>query len=192
MEDYRAIRALFDDNCITVHQAYNEEVASAAVREKRLDASPSFWSRMTWIKPSFCWMMYRCGYSYKDANQKRVLAIRMKHDNFIELLRLGGLAHQAHKRGESVVVQWDPERGPRLEKLQYRSLQVGIPPTLQEQWIGEWIESIEDVTEVAKKLKQRLESDPDVSASDLIDQGLLPREQLYYVPEDIGENLDMS
>lgn len=31
--------------------------------------------RMTWIKPSFLWMMYRAGWGFKDKGQRRVLAI---------------------------------------------------------------------------------------------------------------------
>lgn len=38
-------------------------------------------------------MMYRCGYSYKDAGQERVLAIRMKHEHFRELLAMGVVCH---------------------------------------------------------------------------------------------------
>ncbi|WP_422570328.1 DUF4291 family protein, partial [Erwinia billingiae] len=29
---------------------------------------------MTWIKPSFLWMMYRSGWGMKDPGQKRILA----------------------------------------------------------------------------------------------------------------------
>ena len=64
---YRQIRALFDDDTITVYQAYSKTIAEAAVREQRLTASPEFsGTRMTWVKPSWCWMMYRSGYSFKD------------------------------------------------------------------------------------------------------------------------------
>ena len=192
MAAYREIRALFDDECVTVYQAYNSEIASAAVREQKLSASPSFLSRMTWVKPSFCWMMYRCGYSFKDVNQERVLAIRMKHENFEKLLRHACLAQQSHKRGTSVIVQWDPERSPRIGKLDYRSLQVGIPPTILEKWIEEWIESISDVTDMARALKEKLNEDKKVSASELVEQGLLPRERVYEVSQDIRETLEMS
>jgi hypothetical protein len=55
---YRQIRALFDDKTITVYQAYSASIAIPAVRDQRLDASPDFLlGRMTWIKPSWCWMM---------------------------------------------------------------------------------------------------------------------------------------
>jgi len=55
---YRQIRASYDEDTITVYQAYSAEIAIAAVQEQRLSASPKFsGTRMTWIKPSWCWMM---------------------------------------------------------------------------------------------------------------------------------------
>lgn len=56
---YRQIRAVYDKDTITVYQAYQESIATAAVREQKLNASADFrFNRMTWIKPSWCWMMY--------------------------------------------------------------------------------------------------------------------------------------
>merc|ERR1711963_806137 len=40
---------------------------------------------MTWIKPSFAWMMYRSGYGRKP-NQTNVLKIKLGHDAVAELL----------------------------------------------------------------------------------------------------------
>jgi hypothetical protein len=55
---YRQIRALYDEETITVYQAYSAEIAIPAVAEQKLSASPAFkYGRMTWIKPSWCWMM---------------------------------------------------------------------------------------------------------------------------------------
>lgn len=65
MSEYRAIRAKFDNNCITVYQAYNKEIAEAAVVKQKLSVPAYRPDRGTWFKPSWCWMMYRCGYSYK-------------------------------------------------------------------------------------------------------------------------------
>lgn len=84
---YRQIRALYDEETITVYQAYSSAIADPAVKQQRLSASPAFsHTRMTWIKPSWAWMMYRCGYSFKDKGQERVLAIRMTHEGFRQLL----------------------------------------------------------------------------------------------------------
>lgn len=62
----RQIRAYYDEETITVYQAYNSEIASAAVQKQKLCASPHFrLARMTWIKPSWCWMMYARGIHIK-------------------------------------------------------------------------------------------------------------------------------
>lgn len=91
---YRQIRALYDEETITVYQAYSAAIADPAVKAQRLSASPAFSNtRMTWIKPSWAWMMYRCGYSYKDKGQERVLAIRMRHEHFRQLLEQAVVCH---------------------------------------------------------------------------------------------------
>lgn len=56
---HRQIRALYDEETITVYQAYSAEIAEPAVKAQRLNASPKFsGTRMTWIKTSWCWMMF--------------------------------------------------------------------------------------------------------------------------------------
>ncbi|KAJ3472506.1 hypothetical protein NLG97_g10933 [Lecanicillium saksenae] len=195
---YRQIRAQYDAHTITVYQAYSPTIANAAVAAQRLNASPDFKpGRMTWIKPSWAWMMYRAGYSYKDARQARILALRMKHEHFIGLLQRGVLSHGAgidHTRDKTgeVRVQWDPERTPALERLPYRSIQIGIPGSLSDRWANEWIHSIEDVTETARALKKALDEDPDVSLGELIERGLVPAERPFTVPESIITKLDMT
>lgn len=190
---FRTIRATYDEECITVYQAYNTSIAEAAVESQRLSASPLYRpGRATWIKPSWCWMMYRSGYSYKDSNQERILAIRMKHENFARLLKNATLAGAPHTRGESVVVQWDPERGPRLEKLDHRSIQIGIPGAVRDQWVEEWIESIEDVTQKAREMKKKLYEDPSIGIEELANLGLMPKERLYDVDDETLDRLEMS
>lgn len=131
---------------------------------------------MTWVKPSWAWMMYRAGYSHKDVRQARVLALRMTHERFLALLERGVLSHggsssisssissstrdTARDKTDEVRVQWDPERTPGLERLPHRSIQIGIPAALSEQWADEWIVSIEDVTQTARNLKQRSRNMP--------------------------------
>ena len=151
---YRQIRASYDDRIITVYQAYSASIAKAAVASQKLHASPDFsFTRMTWIKPSWCWMMYRSGYSTKDARQSRILALKMTHENFQNLLAQAVVCHGAalsdEEKARPVRVQWDPERGPGLEVLGYRSTQIGIGEKLSRKWAEEWIESIEDVTDKA-------------------------------------------
>jgi hypothetical protein len=55
---FREIRAVYDKEGIIVYQAFNAEIAKAAVETQKLNASPLHRIRMTWIKPSWCWMLF--------------------------------------------------------------------------------------------------------------------------------------
>ncbi|EFQ32401.1 uncharacterized protein GLRG_07671 [Colletotrichum graminicola M1.001] len=173
---FRQIRARFDEESITVYQAYNSAIAAAAVEAQRLDASPGFKvTRMTWIKPSWAWMMYRAGYSFKDPGRERILALKMRHGDFVDLLRKGVVARRGNESrdGRGVRIQWDPERDVRLGRLQRRSIQIGTPPRYLE-------------------LKRVLEERPGVGDGELIDLGLLPAEKEFEVPKDVEELLEMN
>lgn len=205
---YRQIRAQYDDHTITVYQAYNAEIASSAVAHQRLNASPLFRPvRMTWIKPSWCWMMYRSGYAAKDANQERILALKMRREDFVGLLERAVLTTETAaasavgtsaagedggKADAAAKVQWDPERSARLGRLDYRSIQIGIRGSLAAEWIERWIVSIEDVTERAKALKAALDADSDISEQELVARGLMPEEKPFHVSDDLRKILNMD
>ena len=200
---YHQIRAQYDTETITVYQAYKTSIANAAVKAQKLNASPDFKpGRMTWVKPSWSWMMYRAGYSYKDPGQSRILALKMKHEHFIGLLEKGVLSkHAASKRDQTeggkrekssdVRIQWDPERTPKLGILPYRSIQIGIPGALSETWANEWIAEIEDVTDKAQELKKAIDENPDITEEELVSLGLIPEERPFEVPESVQKNLEM-
>ena len=140
-QDFREIRACYDNDVVRVYQAYNDEIADLA-NSFHAPLAAGKWSatRMTWIKPSAVWMAYRCGWStLKDKNQARVLALDLSRPKFEELLMTARLSHgsPAEACGEgSVVVQWDPERvmHPQAERKQVltrpltnvRSIQIGL------------------------------------------------------------------
>ncbi|KAJ1563175.1 hypothetical protein HK405_010245, partial [Cladochytrium tenue] len=132
------------------------------------------------------------GLCTKDPGQARILAIRIRREGFIRLLGSGRLSNHGRNNGEAtqgngvghVVVQWDLERGPRLERLSnpgadVRSIQIGIGPALVGRWIEEWIVDIEDVTERAHALESAVRERPDVSAGQLCDMGLIPDEREF-------------
>ncbi|KAH7171010.1 hypothetical protein EDB81DRAFT_777376 [Dactylonectria macrodidyma] len=206
---YRQIRALYDDTTITVYQAYKLSIAQAAVKSQKLNASPDFKpGRMTWVKPSWAWMMYRAGYSHKDPGQSRILAIKMTHEHFIGLLERGVLSTHVQRdqatdsndqistsgkrvKSSDIRIQWDPERTPRLGVLPYRSIQIGIPGALSETWVNEWIDEIEDVTETARELKRVIDEQPDITTEELVNLGLVPKEKPFDVPESVQKRLEM-
>jgi len=198
---YREIRADYTDTTITVYQAYHANIAIPAVTHQSLTASPNFsLTRMTWIKPSWAWMLYRSGYSYKDERQSHILAIKLKHETFFSLLRQAVLSNATTNREESVgkkmekgsvIVQWDPERSIRIGKLGYRSIQIGIRKELVEEYC-KGIVGIEDVTEKARTLKRVLDEEDGVGVEELRERGLVPLERVFEVPEDVRKILKMD
>ncbi|GAA2956939.1 DUF4291 domain-containing protein [Streptomyces enissocaesilis] len=155
----REIRALHTDTTVTVYQAYAPAIGVPAARDGRF---PAAWKRdrMTWIKPSFLWMMYRCGWGTKQ-DQETVLAVEITRDGFDWALRNACLSHYApgvhadradwkrRLRQAPARVQWDPERDVRLNPLPYRSLQLGLAGEAAGRYADEWTVSITDVTPLA-------------------------------------------
>jgi hypothetical protein len=185
----RQVRASYDDATITVYQAYSPEIAGPAVAAGRF-VPPFKRERMTWIKPSFLWMMYRCGWAEKPG-QERVLAISLHRNGFDWALEHSCLSHfvpelyadqkaWARKLKESPVrVQWDPERSLRLQPLEHRSLQVGLSGIAAGLYVDEWIVSIADVTPLAHEIHDRVRGG-DLDAA----ERLLPPERPYPLPSD--------
>ena len=85
-----------------------------------------------------------------------------------------------------------PERSAKLEVLPYRSIQIGIPGALSEQWANEWIVEIEDVTEKARELKRVIDERPDITSEELMALGLVFEERPYDVPESVHTKLEMT
>ncbi|MFD9410527.1 DUF4291 domain-containing protein [Streptomyces sp. NPDC059989] len=180
----RQIRASHTDTTLTVYQAYAPRLGDPAARDGRF---PPAWKRerMTWIKPSFLWMMYRCGWGTK-ADQETVLAIEITRDGFDEALRGACLSHyeprthedrdawQRSLRETSARVQWDPERDLHLNPLPYRSLQLGLSGPASRAYADEWTVSIRDVTPLAREIRGLLRAGEEDAA-----RALLPVETPY-------------
>ena len=127
---------------------------------------------MTWIKPSFTWMMYRSGWGAKPG-QERILGIDILRSGFEWALGHASLSHfeeathgnherwQAQLRSSPVRIQWDPERTLNLEELPWRAIQVGIGGPAVDLFVDRWIAGIEDLTLLAGEVK------------DLVDRGEL-------------------
>ena len=84
-EEKRNIYAVFDDKTIRVYQAYSNEIADEALKLGKFGSKFSL-TRMTWIKPSFLWMMYRSSWASKQG-QERILAIDLKKEGFDEIVK---------------------------------------------------------------------------------------------------------
>ena len=198
----RQIRAFYTDSTVRVYQAYRRSIADPAVASNRLSASPDFkLTRMTWIKPSFCWMAYRAGYSYKDG-QEAILAIDLKRDGFDWLLDQAVLAKNqdsspnGREHGDNsrrptngVVVQWDPERGVQLNRLDYRSIQIGLRGQATAAYSdGDIVAEITDVTDLFQQVHRLALIEGKVDEAEL----LLPRETEYPVKASVRAALRMD
>ncbi|MBL8735949.1 MAG: DUF4291 domain-containing protein [Planctomycetes bacterium] len=155
-EQGRHVLAHFDDDSIVVYQAFRPQIADEAVRLGRF--GPSFLrSRMSWLKPNFLWMMYRCGWATK-VDQERVLAVRLPRPFFDRLLALAvsawfdptaGLTEAEWSRAvasSDVRLQWDPDHNPGGSPLARRAVQLGLRRTVLAEYADRAILSIEDVT----------------------------------------------
>jgi hypothetical protein len=190
----RQIRAVHTADTITVYQAYPPQIALPALAGGRFVA-PFTRDRMTWIKPSFRWMMYRCGWGAKPG-QEHVLAVRIRRTGFEWALTRACLSHfdpdhhadrQAwtrHLRSSPVRVQWDPERSLRLGPLPHRSLQVGLSGEAVHRYVDDWIVDITDVTGTAHAIRDLLRGGDDAGAA-----ALLPPERPYPLPEPVAATI---
>jgi len=182
----RLIRAAYTGETITVYQAYAPQIAGPAVRAGTFTGAFSL-SRMTWIKPSFGWMMHRSGWGHKPG-QECVLAIEITRSGWEWALGHSCLSHyapgasdsreawSAAKASSPVRVQWDPDRALTGGQLPRRAIQVGLSGPAVERYVQEWIVSVSDITALAHRVEQLVRS----GQADLA-QGLVPAERVYPV-----------
>jgi hypothetical protein len=64
VEYVREIFAQYDRQCIRVYQAYNPIIAKEAISLQTFGENFDV-NRMTWIKPSFLWLMHRSNWGTK-------------------------------------------------------------------------------------------------------------------------------
>lgn len=153
----RQIRAVFDAETIRVYQAYSDDIADSALAHGRFVSPPFKMERMTWIKPSFLWMMYRAGWATKPG-QERVLAIRLARAGFDQILARAvhasyerdvygdRTAWQAALKGSDVRLQWDPDHDPAGAPQARRAIQLGLAGETLRQYVLAWCVAIHDVT----------------------------------------------
>jgi len=132
----RHILAHFDDTSIIVYQAYRHSIGRFAVEHGKLGGDFSY-SRMSWIKPNFLWMMYRSGWGTK-VNQEITLALRLRREFFDAVLTSAVASTWDREQfasedewsmavsNSSVRLQWDPDHDPHGARLERRAIQLGL------------------------------------------------------------------
>jgi hypothetical protein len=180
----RQIRAFQNENTLRVYQAFSDEIANSALRRGTFVSPPFSMTRMTWIKPSFLWMMYRSGWGFKDERQTRILAMDITKAGFDWALAHSCESHpeasvtmEAWKRIKEqtpVRVQWDPERNLHFTPLAHRAIQIGLSKEAVGLYVNEWIQAITDVTALAHSIHDLVKIGEVEKAS-----SLLPVERPY-------------
>ena len=157
----RHILAQFDAQSVVVYQAFRPAIGHNAAEHGHFSGPDFGYGRMSWIKPNFLWMMYRCGWATKE-NQEVVLAVRIRREGFDEILRqavpstyVGALyenesAWQESLRTSNVRLQWDPDHDPHGQKLSRRTIQLGLRGDVLRTYGGPWIISIEDISDFVR------------------------------------------
>ena len=194
-DNVQVFNAEWDKEGVYFYQAFKDDIANWALENQRYGGPDFDPKRMTWIKPSFAWVLYRSGYAQKH-HQNRILKIKITHDAVAEILSKCSCRHGGG--GTVGRVQWDPERDlfaacgnvPR-KMIRQRAIQIGVKGSLCEFYVQSII-SIQDVTDLAhivqnahiSKTKDDLEK---ISS-------LLPVERPYMpiCSKEVLENLGMS
>ncbi len=179
----RHIVAYQTDENIVVYQAYNNKIADWAVANQKLGGPAFSYNRMSWIKPNFLWMMYRCGWASKE-NQERVLAITVRKTDWEGILSHAVFSsyqpdvYETHENwkqqlaASEVRLQWDPAHDPYGAKLGRKAIQIGMKGSILQQFGTAMIQRIDDVTEFVKLQKLH------VDRNDLAHL-LVPKETVY-------------
>ena len=164
-----------------IYQAYCDAIADAALDAQRFVA-PFSTQRITWIKPSYLWLMHRSRWAQKSG-QKRILRVRISRKGFDKALREGVLTHpegvshdvwQKRFRDARVHIQWDTERSLRGAALGHYSIQLGLTQNIIDEYVNEWTLSIEDFTKTTNKISTLLRAGKPEQA-----KRLLPAERIY-------------
>jgi hypothetical protein len=194
MASEHEIRADFDRDTIAIYQAYSPAIADAALKAGRFVAPFSF-QRMTWIKPSFLWLMHRSNWGQKSG-QERVLCVRIRRsgwDRALSLAVLTSFEPAAFTSPEEwakqfsvarVHLQWDPERSLRGAWLPYYSIQVGLSRHVIREYVDDWVVAIDDFTLRVRKIYHLLQSGQADKA-----KRQLPPERVYPVSCGVGRRL---
>lgn len=153
----RHILAQFDEESVVVYQAYGHSIGTFAASHGYFGGDFKF-TRMSWIKPNFLWMMYRSGWGTKPG-QEVTLAIRMQRDGFDNILAQAVhstfvpevySSHEAWKERlalSPIRLQWDPDHDPHGTKQDRRAIQLGLSGEVLKKYAREWVVDIEDISD---------------------------------------------
>lgn len=164
MEYVKEVFASYNKKYIRIYQAYNPVIASEAVKLQSFGDNFST-DRMTWIKPSFLWLMYRSNWGTKK-NQECILAIDVHREFFDRMLKkailtspdsmmFDGNEWEKRFKNTDVYCQWDSDRSLDGSPLNRAAIQIGIKGDALRDFLDNGIYKIEDLTPTVRKWNDR-------------------------------------
>jgi hypothetical protein len=160
------ILAHYDAETIVVYQAYRPSIGKYVIEHGAFGGDFSY-SRMSWIKPNFLWMMYRSGWGTKEG-QDITLALRLRRTFFDHLLAQAVVSsfdrseYTTHDdwlsavANSSVRLQWDPDHDPNGKPLVRRAIQLGLRGSALEAFGRRELLDVIDMTEFVGAQRQQL------------------------------------
>lgn len=172
------ILAQYDTTSLVVYQAFKPSIAKYAVENQSFGGPDFSFSRMSWIKTNFLWMMYRSGWASKK-NQECILAVHLKRSGFDSILANAYTAQFQRSQGLStyeigVRLQWDPDHTPNYHKENRRAIQLGLKGDILKKYGTEWIVKITDITDFVKQQRKLVDEDR-------VHELMTPKERVYPV-----------
>jgi hypothetical protein len=189
----RHILAHFDSSSVTVYQAYRPSVGLHVAKHQQFGADFSF-TRMSWIKTNFLWMMYRSGWGAKK-DQEVTLVVRLKrepfdwilenavHSTFVSEVNQDSAEWEKAVSTSSVRLQWDPDHDPAGTKLERRAIQLGLRGDTLVKYARDWIVEIEDISDFIRDQREYAKS------RELYAKLLIPREDVYPITDSKTKSL---
>ena len=195
MEYVKEVFASYNKKYIRIYQAYNSTIAEEAVRLQNFGNSFNT-NRITWIKPSFLWLMYRSNWGTKK-NQECILAVDVHRDFFNRMLEkailtspdsmmFDGNEWEKRFKNTDVYCQWDSDRSLNGTPINRYAIQIGIKGEAMRDFLDNGIYKIEDLTPTVRKWNERRKKRQ-------LNINELPSERLYPVNDKkIRNRLDMK
>jgi Domain of unknown function (DUF4291) len=187
----KQVIAQTDGENMIVYQAFNPRITDYAVAHQQFGGPDYSFSRMSWIKPGFLWMMYRAGWAAKE-DQQRILAITVPITHFKTILQQATLSsfdsqlYAAEANWKSALaatevrLQWDPDHDPYGNKQERKAIQIGLKGECLKNFCTKWLVKIEDITDFVKQEHEKLLKD---QLADL----LVPIEDVLDLNDDVME-----
>jgi len=179
------ILAHYNADTIVVYQAYRPSIGKYAIENRAFGGDFSY-SRMSWIKPNFLWMMFRSGWGTKEG-QELILGLRILRQFFDALLARAVTSSwdssdqttydewKAAVASSDVRLQWDPDHDPHGKPISRRAMQLGLRGAALEAFGRRELLEVIDMTNFVAEQRSHLQRE--------LAQLKTPIERIY-IPDD--------